>query len=81
MIAPGQKLRRLRQSKRLTISDVQDLAERLAKARRNPRFRVPKSRLSGIEIKKRIPSIYCLYALAVAYGCDVRKLLRFYGCA
>jgi hypothetical protein len=25
--------------------------------------------------------IHCLYALARAYGCDVRKLMGFYGLA
>jgi len=47
--------------------------------RRNPRLRVPKSRLCEIETAKRTPSIHCLYALARAYGCDVRKLMGFYG--
>jgi len=78
---PGQKLRKLRLSRRLSLSEVQQRTERLAKSRRNPRFRVTKSRLCGIEIHGRTPSIYCLYALAIAYDCDLRKLLRFYGCA
>jgi hypothetical protein len=47
--------------------------------RRNPRLRVLKGRLSDIETKDRTPSIHCLYALARAYRCDVRKLLAFYG--
>jgi len=57
------------------------LTERIARFRRNPKLRVPKSRLSGIEIEGRTPSIYCLSALATAYACDIRKLLQFYGCA
>jgi len=40
---------------------------------------VPKSRLCEIETAKRKPGIHCLYALARAYGCDVRKLMGFYG--
>lgn len=39
----------------------------------------PKARLSDIERKGRIPSIYCLHALASAYDSDIRKLLGFYG--
>jgi transcriptional regulator with XRE-family HTH domain len=81
MSTPGEKLRKLRLSRRLNLSEVQQRTEQVAKSRRNPRFRVPKSRLCGIEIQGRTPSIYCLYALAIAYGCDLHKLLRFYGCA
>jgi hypothetical protein len=33
----------------------------------------------GIETAKRTPGIHCLYALAQAYRCDVRKLMGFYG--
>ena len=78
---PGQNFRKLRLSRQLTLSDVQEFTKQLARSRRNRRFRVSRTRLSGIEIHGRTPSIYCLYALAVAYGCDSRKLLRFYGCA
>ena len=78
---PGQNLRKLRLSHRLTLSDVHEFTKRLARSRRNRRFHVSKTRLCGIEIHGRTPSIYCLYALAVAYGSDIRKLLRFYGCA
>ena len=63
------------------MSDVQALTEGLVRSRHNRRFRVSKTRLCAIEIHGRTPSIYCLYALATAYGCDIRKLLRFYGCA
>ncbi len=81
MSTPGQKLRKLRLSRRLNLSEVQQRTEQVAKSRRNPRFRVTRSRLCGIEIRGRTPSIYCLYALATAYDCDLHKLLRCYGCA
>jgi len=61
------------------MSDVEQLTRELAIMRRNPRLRVPKSRLCEIETAKRTPSIHCLYALARAYGCDVRKLMEFFG--
>jgi hypothetical protein len=61
------------------MSDVERLTRELATLRHNPRLRVPKARLSDIETKGRMPSIHCLYALARAYGCDVRKLMGFYG--
>jgi len=76
---PGKRLRTLRESLGLSMSDVEQLTRELAILRRNPRLRVPKSRLSEIETAKRTPGIHCLYALARAYGCDVRKLMGFYG--
>ncbi len=75
----GKRLRALRESLGLSMSDVEQLTRELATLRRNPRLRVPKSRLCEIETKGRTPSIDCIYALARAYGCDVRKLMGFYG--
>ena len=76
---PGKRLRALRENLGLSMSDVERLTRELAAVRRNPRLRVPKGRLSDIETKGRTPGIHCLYALARAYGCDVRKLMGFYG--
>jgi len=76
---PGKRLRALRENLGLSMSDVERLTRELAAVRRNPRLRVPKSRLCEIETARRTPSIYCLYALSRAYGCDVRKLMGFYG--
>jgi hypothetical protein len=61
------------------MSEVERLTRELAAVRRNPKFRVPKGSLSDIETKGRTPGIHCLYALARAYRCDVRKLMGFYG--
>lgn len=74
----GKSLRKLRQRTGLSLSDVEKLTRELARKRRDPRLRVPKTRLSDIERKGRIPSIYCLHALASAYDSDIRKLLAFY---
>jgi len=75
----GKRLRTLRESSGLSLSEVERRTRELAAARRNPRLRVPKSRLCEIETAKRMPGIHCLYALARAYSCDIRKLLGFYG--
>jgi len=75
----GKRLRALREGLGLSMSEVERRTRELASVRRNPRLRVPKSRLCEIEAAKRIPSIHCLYALARAYRCDVRKLMGFYG--
>ena len=76
---PGKRLRALRKSMGLSLSEVERRTRELATVRRNPRLRVPKGRLSDIETKGRTPGIHCLYALSRAYGCDVRKLMGFYG--
>jgi transcriptional regulator with XRE-family HTH domain len=75
----SKRLRALRESLGLSMSEVERLTRELAAVRRNPRLRVPKSRLCEIETAKRTSGIHCLYALARAYRCDVRKLMGFYG--
>ena len=75
----GRSLPKLRQRTGLSLTDVEKLTRKLARKRRDPRLRVPKARLSDIEAKGRIPSIYCLHALASAYDSDIRSLLGFYG--
>ena len=75
----GKRLRALRKSLGLSMSEVERLTRELATVRHNPRLRVPKSRLCEIETAKRPPGIHCLYSLSQAYGCDVRKLMGFYG--
>jgi hypothetical protein len=69
----------VRESVGLTMADVEKLTRDLARTRCQPRFRVTKSRLSGIEDEGRVPSIFALHALAVTYKADTRDLLRLYG--
>ena len=75
----GKRLRNLRKQAGLTMGEVEDLTRELARSRRDPRLRVPKGRLSDIETKGRIPSIYCLHALARAYDTNMSTLLGFFG--
>ncbi len=75
----GVQLRKLRQRAGLTLGDVEQLSADLARLRRDPRLRVPKTRLCEIETRGRTPSIFCLCVLAMAYDADIRNLLRFYG--
>ncbi len=77
--AAGKRLRRLRESLGLTLTEVERLTRELASGRRNPRLAIPKSRLSETEMMSRMPSVHTLYALSVVYRCDIRKLLGFYG--
>jgi len=75
----GKRLRALRESLGLSLSDVERLTRELAAVRHNPRLRVPKGTLSDVATKSRTPSMHCIYALSRAYGCDVRKQMGFYG--
>lgn len=62
----------------LTLRDVETAAARLAEFHRNEEFLLPLSRISEIEAKRVIPSIYKLYALAAIYRVDLVELLRWY---
>ncbi len=79
MLTPGQRLRALREEFGLTIRDVETASMKIAAARKLDDFAVPLSRLSDIETKGIVPSIFRLYSLAVIYRRDVRELLAWYG--
>src|SRR3979411_3314042 len=69
----------LREKLGLTMRDVETSSARIADKYRNEEFSVPPSRLSDIETKAILPSIYRLYTLSVIYRRDLRELLSWYG--
>ncbi len=77
--AGGHLLRGAREKLGLTMRDVENASERLARKRANEEYFVPISRLSDFETKGVIPSIYRLYSLAAIYHRDFRELLAWYG--
>jgi len=79
MFSGGQKFRALREQLGLTMRDVEGATTRIAVKHANDEFAVPPSRLSDIETKGVIPSIYRLYSLSVIYRRDIRELLSWYG--
>ena len=79
MLTSGQRLRALREQLGLTIRDVETASTRIAERHGNQEFAVALSRLSDIETKSIVPSIYRLYSLAVIYRRDFRDLLSWYG--
>ncbi len=79
MNTPGKQLRALRVQLNLTIRDVETASCRIADRHRNEEFSLSLSRLSDIETKGVLPSIYRLYTLAVIYRRDLRELLSYYG--
>jgi serine/threonine protein kinase len=61
------------------MRDVENTSATLAERYRNEEFSVPVSRLSDIETKGVLPSIYRLYSLSVIYRRDLREVLSWYG--
>lgn len=75
----GQKLRALREALGFTMRDVESGSQQIARRMANEEFAVPPSRLSDIETKGVVPSIFRLYSLAAIYRRDYRQLLSWYG--
>src|ERR1700726_832541 len=79
MFSGGQNLRALREQLGLTMRDVEGASVRIAARHRNEEFAVPPSRLSDVETKGVIPSIFRMYSLSIIYRRDIRELLSWYG--
>ena len=67
-LAPGAKLKRLRESLGMTVRDVEEHTERMALDKNNPDFAVSKTWVADIENGVHVPSIFKLYSLSVVYG-------------
>jgi transcriptional regulator with XRE-family HTH domain len=78
MNSGGQNLRVLREQLGLTMRDVEMATSRIAEKHGNDEYSIPPSRLSDIETKGIVPSIFRLYSLAVIYRRDFRQLLTWY---
>jgi transcriptional regulator with XRE-family HTH domain len=78
-LSAGENLRRYRESLGLTIRDVEAASTRLARKYDNPDMVVSLSRLSDIETKEIVPSVYKLYALAAVYRLALAEILKLYG--
>lgn len=61
------------------MRDVESASVRLAEKHENSEFVISPSRLSDIETKGLVPSIYRLYSLAIIYRQDLRQILSWYG--
>jgi len=79
MLSGGQNFRALRERLGLTMRDVENASMRIAVKHGSDEFALPPSRLSDIETKGVVPSIYRLYSLSVIYRRDVSELLSWYG--
>jgi len=61
------------------MRDVENSSARIAQKYSNEEFAIAPSRLSDIETKGILPSIYRLYSLSVIYRQDLRELMAWYG--
>lgn len=78
-LAGGKRLRDLRERLGLTLRAVEDASNLLVQAYENPEFSIPPSRLSDIETKGILPSIYRVHALALIYRTRREEILSWYG--
>jgi transcriptional regulator with XRE-family HTH domain len=75
----GQKLKRARERLNLRYRDVEQASLRIAERRQTDEFAIALSRLSDIENKGTVPTIYRLYSLCAIYRLDMAEVLEWYG--
>jgi transcriptional regulator with XRE-family HTH domain len=75
----GYRLRALRESLGCTMRDVESASLQIARRLASEEFAIPPSRLSDIETKGVVPSIFRLYSMAAIYRRDYRELLSWFG--
>jgi transcriptional regulator with XRE-family HTH domain len=78
-VEAGYKLRETRQHQGLTLLRVEQLGAQIAAALNNPEFAIPISRLSHIETKGVVPSIFRVQSLARIYRLTPEMILEWYG--
>jgi transcriptional regulator with XRE-family HTH domain len=77
--AGGGRLRNAREKLGLTMRDVETATVRIARQYEDEEYIIAPSRLSDIETKGVLPSIFRLYSFSVVYGIDIRDILNWYG--
>jgi len=75
----GQKLKRVRERLGLKYRDVEEASQKIAAKHSNDEFVIALSRLSDIENKKTLPSLFRLYSLCVIYRIEISEVLGWYG--
>ncbi len=79
VLSAGRRLREVREQIGLTLRDVEIASTALSEVRGIEEFVINPSRLSDIETKGVVPSIYRIYVLSVIYRTDFTELLKLYG--
>jgi transcriptional regulator with XRE-family HTH domain len=75
----GQKLKQVRERLGLTYREVEEYSARIAEVHNSDEFAIALSRLSDIENKRTVPSVYRLYSLCAIYRLDFHEVLGWYG--
>lgn len=75
---PGQQLRIIREGLGLTLKDVESATALIAEKYNSQEYALPASRLSEIETKGMLPSIYRVYSLALLYRKSVNEILSVF---
>jgi transcriptional regulator with XRE-family HTH domain len=75
----GQKLKRVRDRLSLTIRDVEDASRKIADHHGNDEYVVGLSRLSEIENRGSVPTLFRLYSLCAIYRLEIAEVLEWYG--
>jgi len=76
---PGLRLKQARERLNLTYRDVAEASLQIANRHNNDEFQIALSRLSDIENKGTVPSIYRLYSLCTIYRMELPEVLEWYG--
>ena len=76
---PGQKLKRAREQLNLRYRDVAEASQKLALRHKNGEYYIALSRLSDIENRGTVPSIYRLYSLCAIYRLNFSEVVSWYG--
>jgi transcriptional regulator with XRE-family HTH domain len=79
MEEPGHRLKQKRERLNMTYRDVYEASTIIANRHRNDEYLVALSRLSDIENKGTVPSIYRLYSLCTTYRLEMAEVLEWYG--
>lgn len=75
----GQKLRRVRERLSLRVRDVEQASLKIAEKYHNDEFAVLINRISEIENRGLVPSLYKLYSLCAIYRLDFQEVMEWYG--
>jgi len=79
MLSAGIDLRKIRDRLGLTMRDVENASLLISQKHGSEEYSIPPSRLSDIETKGVVPSVFRFYSLAAIYHRPVRSLLQLYG--
>src|SRR5713226_6353397 len=75
----GQRLRKIRERLNMRVRDVEVASQKIADKHRNDEFAIFINRLSEIENRGLVPTIYKLYSLCAIYRLDFQEVLEWYG--